>query len=412
MLATVHRYPSGRRRGMLTMAHADLETVARRLPRGVRNLAIRALNPLRIRRAKAACAPRWITVFITNHCNARCEHCFYWSELNRGAPELSAEDCRRLFDSIRRPVRTLRLSGGEPFLRRDLEDIVLAADATRKIRKIAIPTHGMMRDLPDRLSALVPRLRHLHVNVSVSFDGLRERHDANRKIRNGFDRAVDNLKQLRELERTSGRFSRSASISLTRPISLRPDGQPPEFVELIDFLKRETGLEAIGCDHVRSAETDVVGLPPDLCSGFTPPPRVEQAPEVLNARHGEVQLSVDDQAEVNRMLAPLLSMRGGRLTKLRLDKQVEVLRARRRLVDCLAGFVDCVIYPSGDVAVCEFTKPFANLRDFDMDLMRVMTSEPAREARRRTRACACTHPCHLSDSLAYDADFLTRFIEA
>lgn len=395
------------------MAHADPETLARRLPAGVRALAIRALNPFRIRRAKAACAPRWITIFVTNHCNARCEHCFYWSELNQESPELSARDYRRLFGSIRRPVRTVRLSGGEPFLRRDLEDIVLAADATRKIRKIAIPTHGMMRDLPARLSALLPRLRRLHVNVSFSFDGLRERHDANRKIRNGFDLAVDNLKRLGGLERASNRFSRSASISLTRPISSRADGRPPEVVELIDFLKRETGLEAIGCDHVRSAETDVIGLPPDLCSGFTPPPPVEQAPEVRNARGGEVQLSVDEQAEVNRVLAPLLSaMPKGRLTKLRLDKQIEVLRARRRVVDCLAGFVDCVIYPSGDVAVCEFTKPFANLRDFDMDLMRAMTSEPAREARRRTRACACTHPCHLSDSLAYDADFLTRFLEA
>ena len=395
------------------MAHANLEAMARRLPAGVRALAIRALNPLRTRRAKAACAPRWMTIFVTNYCNARCEHCFYWSELNRESPELSAGDYRRLFGSLRRPVRTVRLSGGEPFLRRDLEDVVLAADATRKIRKIAIPTHGMMRDLPARLSALTPRLRRVHLNVSFSFDGLRERHDANRKIRNGFDLAIDNLRQLGELERASSRFSRSASISLTRPISSPSDGRPPEVVELIDFLKRETGLEAIGCDHVRSAETDVIGLPHDLCSGFAPPPRVEEAPDVRNARGGEVQLSVDEQAEVNRLLEPLLAaMPEGRLTKLRLDKQIEVLRARRRVVDCLAGFVDCVIYPSGDIAVCEFTKPFANLREFDMDLMRAMTSEPAREARRRTRACACTHPCHLSDSLAYDADFLTRFLEA
>ena len=41
-----------------------------------------------------------------------------------------------------------------------------------------------------------------------------------------------------------------------------------------------------------------------------------------------------------------------------------------------------------------------------------MSGEQAREARARTRACACTHPCHLSDSLAYDADFLVRFVEA
>ena len=387
------------------------ETVARTLPREVRALALRTLNPFRVQRAKTECAPRWITLFVTNYCNARCEHCFYWSELNRKTPELSVADLRRLFGSIQQPVRTVRLSGGEPFLRKDLEEIILAADATRMIRKVAIPTHGMLRNLCDRLEGLVPRLRHLALNVSVSFDGLREHHDSNRKIRNGFDLAITNLKRLLSLERQYTRFSRSASISLTRDIALDTDGGTPEVMELIEFLKREADLDAIGFDHVRSVETDVIGIPPDLSSGFTPPPSVDEAPDVLNARHSEVQLSVAEQAQVNAKLAPLVSGRGGRLTTLRLNKQLEVRRTRKRVVDCLAGYVDCVIYPSGAIAVCESTRPFANLHDFGMDVMRAMRSEEADEARRRTRACACTHPCHLSDSLAYDADFLTQFFE-
>ena len=391
----------------------SLESVGRWLPGSVRRLAIHALNPLRVRRAKAACAPRWITLFVTNRCNARCEHCFYWSELNSGSPELSVEDFGRLFRSIRRPVHTVRLSGGEPFLRADLEEIVLAADATRRIRKIAIPTHGMMPDLPDRLQALLAAVRHVRVNVSISFDGLRERHDANRKIRGGFHLAVENLKRLRELERRCDRFSRSASISLTPALAAVGGGGRPEVLELVDFLKRETDLEGIGWDHVRSVETDAIGLPPDIRSGFAPPPAVEQAPGVLNARRGDVQLSIAEKEAVNEALAPLCSTtRGGRLTKMRLDMQMEILRSRRRVVDCLAGSVDCVIYPSGAIAVCEFTRPFADLHDFGMDLMRAMTSQQARNARARTRACACTHPCHLSDSLAYDADFLLRFLEA
>ena len=94
----------------------------------------------------------------------------------------------------------------------NLEAVVLAADATRTVRRIAMPTHGMMRDPPQRLQALLPALRHARVNASIPFDGLRERHDAGRKLPRGSGRAVENLKQLRELERPSAFFS-SASIS-------------------------------------------------------------------------------------------------------------------------------------------------------------------------------------------------------
>ena len=50
--------------------------------------------------------------------------------------------------------------------------------------------------------------------------------------------------------------------------------------------------------------------------------------------------------------------------------------------------------------------------DFGMDLTAAMTGGQADRARERTRACSCTHPCHLSDSLAYDADFLVRFLDS
>ncbi len=375
-------------------------------------MAITALNPLRIARAKVACAPRWITIFVTNYCNARCEHCFYWNELNSKAPELSADDLGRVFESIQKPVHTVRLSGGEPFLRKDLEDVILAADATGKIRTMSIPTHGMIRNLPSRINALVPRLKHLHLNVSVSFDGLRDRHDANRKIRGGFDLAIRNLQELHGCEQQFRLFSRSASVSLTPAIALAEADRPPEVLALFEFLRRETGVEEIGCDHIRSAETDVLGLPPEICSGFAPPPSAEDAPRVRNRRHSDVLLSNDEKARVNEALAAEFSTRAGRLTRMRLDKQVEIGRSPRRLVDCLAGFVDCVIYPSGDVAVCEFSKPFANLHDFGMDLMRVMTSNQAIQGRAMTRACSCTHPCHLSDSLAYDTEFIVRFLDS
>ena len=100
------------------------------------------------------------------------------------------------------------------------------------------------------------------------------------------------------------------------------------------------------------------------------------------------------------------------LTMRRLEIEHEILNTKKRIIDCLAGYVDCVIYPSLAVAVCESTKPFANLKKFDFDLIKLLNSESAKKIRKLTSKCACTHPCHLSDSMAYDTKFLKEYFSS
>ena len=100
------------------------------------------------------------------------------------------------------------------------------------------------------------------------------------------------------------------------------------------------------------------------------------------------------------------------LTMRRLEIEHEILKSKKRIVDCLAGYVDCVIYPSLDVAVCESTKPFANLKSFNYNLIDLLKSNEAVERRKLTSKCSCTHPCHLSDSLAYDKKFLKEYFSS
>ena len=95
----------------------------------------------------------------------------------------------------------------------------------------------------------------------------------------------------------------------------------------------------------------------------------------------------------------------------RLEIEHEILQTKDKVVDCLAGYVDCVIYPSLEVSVCESTKPFANLKEFNFNLLRLLNSNLAKKRRELTTKCSCTHPCHLSDSLAYDTKFLKEYFK-
>ena len=86
-------------------------------------------------------------------------------------------------------------------------------------------------------------------------------------------------------------------------------------------------------------------------------------------------------------------------------------KKKNKVIDCLAGYIDCVIYPSLDVSVCESTNSFANLRKFNFNLIELLNSNLAVERRELTSKCSCTHPCHLSDSMAYDTKFLKEYFK-
>jgi hypothetical protein len=267
-----------------------------------------------------------------------------------------------------------------------------------------------MLDIMPAVERMAGGARRTHLNVSVSLDGLEERHNAARKIPGGFARAVANMRRMAALQQTNPRFSVSASISLARDVVLHEAGGTSEAVRLVEFLRDDVGVDTIGYDHIRSAATDAYHLPAALNSGFGPPPTTAEDPRHRHQRTADLDLAVDEMESANAELRPFEQSDATRLTMRRLQIQADIKRSRSRVVDCLAGFVDCVVYPSGDVAVCEFTKPFANLRSADFDLEAVMHGPAAERARALTRRCACTHPCHLSDSLAYDADFLKFYL--
>src|SRR5690242_4358849 len=66
-------------------------------------------------------SPPFLILFINSICNMKCEHCFYWQNLNR-RDDLTKEEIFALSNSLGR-VENLNLSGGEPFLRKEFAEI-------------------------------------------------------------------------------------------------------------------------------------------------------------------------------------------------------------------------------------------------------------------------------------------------
>ena len=112
---------------------------------------------------------------VTLRCNARCSFCDYWqTDPSARATELrSFADAARFFNPM-----LVTFTGGEPTLRRDLEDLVAEVDRAIALKYITLITHGAMLSA-DRARSLWDA----GVNqFNISLDYLDERHDRARGI--------------------------------------------------------------------------------------------------------------------------------------------------------------------------------------------------------------------------------------
>jgi MoaA/NifB/PqqE/SkfB family radical SAM enzyme len=112
---------------------------------------------------------------VTERCNAHCGFCNYWkTPASARQYELdSFADAARFF----RPM-LVTWTGGEPLLRRDLEELVAAVDCVRGLKYTTLITHGGMLT-PERAVSLWDAGIH---QFNISLDYLDGRHDAARGI--------------------------------------------------------------------------------------------------------------------------------------------------------------------------------------------------------------------------------------
>jgi MoaA/NifB/PqqE/SkfB family radical SAM enzyme len=75
---------------------------------------------------------RSVSLSVGYKCNLRCIHCSAAKFMDRGREELRRDDVRRLGDELaRNGVYIVQLTGGEPLLRPDLEEVIRALDPRR-----------------------------------------------------------------------------------------------------------------------------------------------------------------------------------------------------------------------------------------------------------------------------------------
>ena len=115
--------------------------------------------------------PKYCNFILTKRCNSRCKFCNLWKSNEEGLP---LRIIKRIFsDPFLKELEWFQLTGGEPFLYKDLVPLVKFLSNKFNNPEIWIPTNGILtRHICESVSKMPE-----NVGISVSIDGRERVHD-------------------------------------------------------------------------------------------------------------------------------------------------------------------------------------------------------------------------------------------
>lgn len=334
-------------------------------------------------------SPILLIHFITSKCNLRCGHCFYWKELGK-TRELSLKQISHVVSSLK-PLDTVMLTGGEPFLSKDL--LKICELYCKKVQNINITTNGFLPSIILDTTKKILETTNSNIHVQVSLDSMKKKHDALRCREGSFDRAVKTVKKLKELK------DKKFSINVLTTISNYNYEDIDELSEFVHKLGVDHAFELIRGTGLVDNNREFVDFNPKN-KVYTLPPLFELEKVYSKLRRNYKKYN-PKKSLLNRPLVVFLA-------KLRLS--IDTLKENKKQVDCPAGNLIGVIYPNGSVSICEFFPAKVNLKDFNYDFYKLWNSKAIEKEKQKVKDCFCTHGCFLQPTVFYSPKTYSKFI--
>lgn len=354
---------------------------------------IRSFCQIFKRRIDRLKTPVKLILYVTNKCNLKCGHCFYGKYLNKDIDkELTLGEIKLFASSLRYKLLSLTLTGGEPFLRHDLVSICETLSELNKAQMVTIATNGFLPEVIEKTIKKILQNVGFNVNLQVSLDGLEETHDKIRGVKDSFRRAVDTIYRCKRFKK---KFPNLNILSVSTTIS---NLNYKEIEQLIDFVRLNLGVFH-KFQLIRDNQNKIYSIDRDILSDLRAYDNSFLLPQISQLyRLQEVLARIYDEENGSLM---------SRLQFFYMKYCLDIINKNKKNLRCLAGKIDGIIFPSGDVAVCEMTTPFGNLRDTGFDFFKLWNSNVANQRREKIKDCFCIHPCNIFTSVSFDKNTLT-----
>jgi len=334
--------------------------------------------------------PSYVIFFVTSRCNANCKMCFYKVNMdsNKAKDELTIDEYEKISRNIKL-INILGISGGEPFLRNDLSEIVKVMYRNCSPLVVDLPTNGFfVESVVKQAESIAKYCKNMVVDMQLSIDGPEEIHNEIRGLKDGFSKVRETYKGLVRLK------SKYKNLRVKACVVYSHYNQE-HIEELFSVLDRDfKELDRVVFSVVHGSVSNAEALQFDWERYFKICDKIRATSSVKSIRDFHSIFTVALRIAKNDFLK-------------------EVLRTKDMYKKCGAGKKVVVINETGRVFPCEpLWLPVGDLRNNGYDIGQVLDSDEMKEFKKRIEEERCT--CHwglpMSNSLLYNPKYYPKIL--
>lgn len=266
--------------------------------------------------------PMTLTYSVTAACQSRCKTCqigaMFCQDPTRPQKDLKLDEIEKIFRSMK-PVYFFNMSGGEPYLRKDLPEIVELACKYLKPRVVHTPTNAILTErIVENTEKIIHIVREYNpevpFTVKPSIDGIGELHDEIRGVKGNFECLLKTINGLKKLEDKYDNFH----LELGTVIS---NFNIDHLDEIEDFV-HSLGVESYR-NEVAECRTEFFNIGDDI----TPSAEVYQ--RLIKDFSRKVEENISSKKSLARMTEALRVVY--------YDIASRILEEKRQVIPCYAG---------------------------------------------------------------------------
>ena len=324
--------------------------------------------------------PITLTYSVTAACQSRCKTCNiglkFHQDPKRKAKDLTLAEIEKVFKSLGY-CYFLNFSGGEPFLRNDLVEIVELALRYLKPRIIHTPTNAFMSEKIEKttreiLDTINKYDSNIPFTVKPSIDGIGEKHDEIRGLPGSFERLKETIKRLKQVENEYENFH----LELGTVVS---NFNINDLDEIEDWV-HEQGVQSYR-NEIAEQREEFFNIGEDI----TP----------SNEVYEKLMKNFKEKVKSNLKNKKSLAKTTESMRLVYYDLVVKILREKKQVIPCYAGISNIHLNYDGNIWPCcvlGYAHSMGNIRDYDFDYDALYNSQKAKEVRKYIKEGNCYCP--------------------